>query len=53
MTNIKSDAHRLSEDTKVPKELTNIFSSKLIVSELVNITSETPSNAAPIFNATK
>ena len=49
----KLDTLRLSEDTKVPKEETNKFSSKIIGNEMLTLTSETTSNEVTIITTKK
>ena len=44
LVNLKIYTVHLPDNTKVLKEETNKFSSKLIVNEVVTITSETPSS---------
>ena len=52
MVNIKSETLRLSEYTRVLKETTNSFSSKLIGNKLVILTSETLSTEATTITTT-
>ena len=51
--NSKQEELQLSEDTKVLKEETNRFSSKLVGNEMVTLASETSYNSDLIITTTK